>query len=483
MLSEKGCCSLREKFKSTLLVFLILSSMALTYWLWFGRLPLEEGTAPRYEYAYFTPPPSLPEIVQPVEIVFFGEEQVHLFRRGEDEHRRLWAKGWQILARELDPEKMKRSSSDDLEAAWETASFKLVYSFDPSFPLEFISGRLAVLGMNTRKITFLWGKDSWAVFTEGEEILSLTLPGDAGLPDELLPARTNPCIQLPPVLVLSVAGEFAGETGDGDFQPAAEAPAPGELHPVSAASTDNVGSEPVENWEVKVSKEIFVEEDDLLAAEISLEKENIQRDELVKAFFLDLSMARRIEEKDGAFYFTNGEKGLRIYASGLVEFTAPRLESSLRQQMPYGLALQKGAESQSLYGGYLPDTYLCDARGTRNGYRFLWRRITGGLVWEGENTGCEILLDEQGVSFYQRNFLAAGEETATRWPFRSYEEALCQALSLHREHLPEKKATLLSLRPVYYLSEEKNEQAIPAWAVNFAETGVIYLHWSTLEPL
>ena len=456
--------------------------MLLTYRLWFGRPPLEEGTVPRYEYVYFTPPPSVSEIVQPAEIVFFGEEQVHLFRRGEEEYQRLWAQGWRVLTQEVDLEKVKRNSSNDLKTAWETASRKLVFPFQPPLPLEFISDRQVAGETKIRKITFLWAEDYCTVFLEGEEIFGLMFQ-DTGVMDELVPVKNNPCIQLPPVLTLSGAGEPAGATGGGDLGEAGGTPAGEDFYERSAAFTNNTVSQSVGNWEISVPQEIFVERDDFLAAEISLEKKNIQRDELVKAFFLDLSLARRIEEKDGAVYFTNGEKGLRIYTSGLVEFTAPRLESSFRQQLSYGQFLQKGAESQSLYGGFLPDTYLCDAREVRDGYRLIWSRILNGLVLEGEDTGCEILLEGQGVSFLRRNFWQAGAEAAARQPFRSFEEALHQALFLQQERLQGEKATLLSLRPVYYLPAGREERAIPAWAVNFAETGVIYLHWSTLEPL
>ncbi len=480
MFSAKGCGVLREKIKSILLIFLVICSMVLTYRLWFGRPPLEEGTAPRYEYAYFTPLPPLSEIVRPQEIIFCGGEKPYLYRRGEEEYRRLWSSGQKILARMLDPEKMKRCSSEEFEEARETASFKLTYVFDPPFPLEFSSDRLAAMGISAQKITFLWGKDNRVIFVEGKDIYSLALPGEAWSQEVFLPAVVKPCLQLPPVLFLNVADESAEVPSGSDFD-TVETTA--ETGAASVNNADDAGAEQVASYEIRVPGEIFVEEEGLTAAEIALEKEDLQREELVKAFFLDLSMARRIEERDGAFYFTNGEKGLRIYTSGLVEFTAPRLDSSLQQQMPYSLALQKGVENLSLYGGCPPATYLCAARENRNGYRLRWCRVTDGLVWEGENYGCEIVLNEQGVTIYRRNFPVAREGTAACLPFCPHEEALRQAIFLCRDKLPEKKATLLSLRPVYYLSAGKNLQAVPAWAVDLAETGVIYLHWTTLKQL
>jgi hypothetical protein len=194
-------------------------------------------------------------------------------------------------------------------------------------------------------------------------------------------------------------------------------------------------------------------------------------------------MARRIEERDGALYFTNGEKGLRIYPSGLLEYTAPSQERR-HSDISYSVALQKGAESHSLYGGWMPDIYLSEAEEVKGGYRFIWRAFLDGFVLEGGDIGIEILINEQGVSSYRRMCYVFGEELAGRKPFCSYTEALAQALLLKKDRLTKNKVTLLSLKPVYYLLQGENiEKAVPAWHINFAETGDIYLHWNTLEPL
>lgn len=472
-----------EKFKTTCLILLILSSMLLTYRLWFGYPLLEEGTVPRYEYVFFTPPPSDYEIVQPSEAVFWDGEETHLFRRGDKEYQRLWVQAWRVLTQKADAEKLKRNILDDLEAARENAARCLVFSFHPPLPLEFIGDCQMAGETKIYKITFFWAEEENIVFWEGEEeVFSLALLDSIAM-DALLPAGSSPCISLPTKMVFDGAGKFAAVTENGDLQEMNGPPAGGGGQEHSLAPPDGPSFPAMEGWMVEVPRKIFVEKESLFAAEIPLEKKDIQSDELVKAFFLDLSLARRIEEKDGAVYYTDGEKGLRIYASGLLEYTATRPGSSFRQQLPYGPSLQKGAESQSLYGGFLEDTYLYDVRETGSGHRLIWRQIPDGLVLEGENTSCEIFLEGQSVSYLRRNFWLAGAEVAARRPFRSFEEALRRALFLQQDSLPGKKATLLSLRPVYYLPAGCGERAIPAWAVNFAETGTIYLHWSTLEQL
>jgi len=234
-------------------------------------------------------------------------------------------------------------------------------------------------------------------------------------------------------------------------------------------------------WEIETKGNLFVPEEELEGVEIVLEKEDIPIAELVQAFFFDPSMARRIEERDEALFFTDGERGLRIYPNGLVEYAAPMLERGL-STISYSSALNKGAESQSLYGGWQDGSYLVESNITEKGYRFRWSPVFNGFPLDGENSGSEMLVNEQGVPFYSRYFFIVRNNKESS-PFKPYAEALCEALSLNKDQFEDQKATLLSLRPVMYVVSEENKRAVPAWKVVFEETEVIYLHWRSLEEL
>jgi len=235
--------------------------------------------------------------------------------------------------------------------------------------------------------------------------------------------------------------------------------------------------------EIIAAADIYIPLEELRGAEFALEKEGLQQEELVRAFFLDLSMARRIEERDGAIFFTNGEKGLRIYPSGMLEYSAPQWERKA-PSISYAAALQKATESQSLYGGWPAECFLDTAAKDEEGYRFIWRIVKEGLQLVGENIGSEMIINEQGVTFYRRFFFTFGQRLSEVAPFRPFEEALAQALFLNQQRFKDKKATLLSIRPVYFYQPLDNmEKAVPAWFIDFAETEPLYLHWRTLEPL
>lgn len=458
-----------EKVKSILLILLIFLSLVLTYMLWFGRPPLQEGVVPRYEYAYFTHPRLLPEIVQPSEIIFYEEENIiHLYRRGDKEYIHLWEKGLDFLDKRLEMHNAKIISREDADGIFETFSSKLVYVFKPYFPLEFLSKTTVFPDLEIERAIILWEEELAYVVLEGKDNLLLPLSRTEELYEELIPEGKNPHILLSASQPLKIPLEESPDHQESNQ----------EL--IVDESDENEDESELHSWEIEVSGEIFIPESDIWAAEVFLKKEEINVEQLVRAFFFDLSMARRIEERDGALYFTNGEKGLRIYPSGLVEYTAPRLERVL-SNMSYGTALQKGAESQSLYGGWFPDTYLSEAIQFLGGYKFFWCTFHEGFPLEGENTGSEMIINEQGVSFYHRSFHMVSEEISERQQFRPYDEAIYRVLSLNREYFIENALVLLSMEPVYY--RENNDKAVPAWAVHFDGLGIVYLHWVTLDPL
>ncbi|NMB41197.1 MAG: hypothetical protein GX996_04600 [Firmicutes bacterium] len=500
-----------EKLKSLLLVCLILLSVALTYHLWFGSAPLEKGIVPRYEHAYFTSPPAPSEIILPSEIIFLEQDTLFVFHRGERQYRSLWRKGLQLLTEKVTAEEIKHISSEKKEELLKNSFSTLVYNFRPSLLLENIASLPASMHAEIDKITFSWDEDQQLnIFLAGDEIIHIPEKEAVHLKDEFLPVEGNPYALLPPFLYLNTEDmELIEAPLTGDLEDA-EIEDPDNVEIIEGISEEIYGARdetwnnaqneipektnsdedpddfedtsPFLNLEVNVISDIYVPLEEIYAAEVFLKKEELQQEQLVRTFFLDLSMARRIEERDGALYFTNGEKGLRLYPSGLLEYTAPQLERT-QDDMSYGAALQESAESQSLYGGWLPHTYLYKAEKSGNGYRFLWRSYREGYALVGGNMGSEMIINKQGVLFYRRFFYIFGEDASELRPFRSYKEAIVQSLLLNYEQL-KGGATLLSMEPVYYLPEgRKPEKAVPAWHINFAETGDVYLHWRTLEPV
>ncbi|WP_158212394.1 two-component system activity regulator YycH [Natranaerobius trueperi] len=84
----------------------------------------------------------------------------------------------------------------------------------------------------------------------------------------------------------------------------------------------------------------------------AVEFESIDHKRLAKAFFLDLSFVRKIEERDGTNIFTDGQRGLRLYPEGAVHYNAPRTEDRNLMRVDYYDLLEQGGHYISLYGGW-----------------------------------------------------------------------------------------------------------------------------------
>lgn len=473
-----------EKIKSAILIILIILSMFLTYTLWFSQPLLEEETVPYYEDVFFTAPPPVSEIIQPSKVIFNNNDQsIHLFCRGCRGFTQLWSKGIKLINEKVELNNAKSISQNDLEGLIETFSSRLVYTFEPSIPINFFSNTSNFEGMIIEEAVFLWDEELLYVIFRGEDNLLLPLGRADDLQNRLFPEIENPHLLLPPLITMNSYAEENNDAEERDPTYDLEVLPSNEQEKEQATEDEEIiEDEQGINWEIETRADIYVPEGDIFAAEVSLIEEEIDHEQLVRAFFIDLSLARRIEERDGALYYTDGEKGLRIYTSGLVEFAFPRLEQIL-SSISYSHALQKGAESLSLYGGWLAETYLAEAENLSGGYRLCWNTVHEGLALQGEQTGCEMLINEQGVSFYRRNFHIIGEKVTEKKPFRSYEEALNQVLTLNEQLFQEKRPALLSLEPVYYIPSGEVVKAIPAWAVHFEGMEKIYLHWVTLDPL
>ncbi|NLX92108.1 MAG: hypothetical protein GXZ07_11120 [Firmicutes bacterium] len=486
-----------EKIKSGVLAFLIILSMGLTYRLWFGAPPLEEGIKPKYEDAYFTAPLSLEEIIAPAEIIFWKEEEKekeHVFRRGEKEFVRLLAAGTSVLKR-ADKQILSRINDSEEEALLKTASSKITFNFSPVLPLNFLVPGATALDVHRADI--ILEERYYHIILEGEDKFAgrIFMNLNEQLLNNLVPQRSSLHHCLSGVLTLDLAELTCRELQEkgreiipqGTGLPADEAKKQGQAEGKISAVNPAKGNEKEEtsfSLIVANNSKLFVPVEEMQAGEILLKKENVDKEQLVRAFFFDPSMARRIEERDGAVFFTDGEKGLRIYPSGLVEYTAPKLERVFTP-VSYSTALQKGAEYLGLYGGWLPGIYLVRAEGQSEGYRLFWETFYEGLPIRGERVGCEMAINEQGVLFYQRNFYQFIEEVGARQAFRPFEEALCRAALIYKKTFPGSEGILLGIEPVYYLSSggKGTVKATPAWSVSISGMDTIYLHWQTLESL
>ncbi len=533
-----------ERFKTILLVGLIGLSIYLTYLIWFGSPYLEEGMLPRFEYAYFTPLPPPELLLPPAKAILerAGAQEIYYFRRGTRELEAVWKDSFRFLSRELPVALGERLGETELAKITETALFTLQFVFNPPLPESFLWGRRAFPG-ELSSVYLLKGAEEHYVLLVGEDKVLYRLQAEEenfleGALAPFLDQQNLRAEKLPEQFVLQIvsfpdgsgetavslhltaeeapqeAEEAAADAGEGTTEGSGEEgeeETPGGEEAAAAAEPGaeeesrepgwagdpplelNGAEEPssgteapvLEQWQITVPQPLYIP-GKLEAREISLVQETLPRKDLVHAFFLDPAMARRIEERDGAIYYTDGKKGLRLYAGGALEYTAPGLEV-FPNRLSYASALLQAAENQCLYGGWPAGTFLERREKTSAGYRFFWRSYFYGLPLLRTDSSCEMLVNDKGMPYYRRNFyLYAGEARGVFLPFAPYTHALFQVIALHRPLFAGEEATLLAVEPVYRLLRNGPGAgliAVPAWKVHYAETGPVYLHWYTLKPL
>ncbi len=235
-----------------------------------------------------------------------------------------------------------------------------------------------------------------------------------------------------------------------------------------------------------------------------LEFERLEEEKLAKAFFLDLSYVRRIEERDGTRIYTDGQRGLRFYPDHFIQFNDPRIKSPQEPLEPER-ALNQGANMVSLYGGW--DSNLRIAKlnipgkveyptGLDDNYtNLIYEYLVDGLpiihfhpmkiALSGselieyrrqipsnyekvtlQNNGSFIPFDNAFQSWLKEALTNDLTETPE---FQSYEEIF----EFYLGRIGEMESLLQQLQhiyPAYYL--EKEEQLlIPVWVLEFDEEG------------
>ncbi|MCG0276178.1 MAG: two-component system activity regulator YycH [Thermosediminibacteraceae bacterium] len=126
----------------------------------------------------------------------------------------------------------------------------------------------------------------------------------------------------------------------------------------------------------------------------------------IAKFFPDFSITRRIEEKDGAVIYTDGNRGLRIYPDGALEYSRP-VPSDSKLKLSFYEALSLAVNFINTHGGWPGEAYLSSyktskAQGTV--YTFNFGVRVRGLPLLGQNY-ITVTVEGNQVSRYYRKIV------------------------------------------------------------------------------
>lgn len=228
---------------------------------------------------------------------------------------------------------------------------------------------------------------------------------------------------------------------------------------------------------------------------------------MLRSFFIDLTVLRQIEERDGAVIYTDGRRGLRVYPYGMIEYTAPPQPVSPAPASPQGPtalsdALALSFEFVDLHGGWLPNCLLWDfgeeasggtQAGSAAGLAMRFSAAVGTMpVFLGHNAEplIEVVVSRGGVSWYKRCVPSPGAEPRGRMETLRASNAL-RALFEHRKVTggnSEKTTRVEGIHLGYFgLPDGESSQFLyPAWFVHLGDGSVVAVNANTgmvFEPV
>ncbi|HHW02368.1 MAG TPA: hypothetical protein GXX35_06110 [Thermoanaerobacterales bacterium] len=205
------------------------------------------------------------------------------------------------------------------------------------------------------------------------------------------------------------------KSSDGRYYRIDKSRAPEELSnllkELSEANPPLFAAIPPGNVNLKISRGIYVP---LLPYDLphyGIKHEKVIGDRLAAKFFDDFSVARKIEERDGAVIYTDGQRALRIYHDGALEYSFPGVKAQKKSVSFYD-ALKTAADFISIHGGWPQGAFLSSygisdqgVGGTSFDFRF-GIRINGYPV-VSDKEYLSITVEGNQVKSYYRNIVMA----------------------------------------------------------------------------
>jgi len=206
-------------------------------------------------------------------------------------------------------------------------------------------------------------------------------------------------------------------------------------------------------------------------------RESLALEKLVRSIFVDTALVRLIEEREGAFIYTDGQKGLRVFAHGEVELTSPHSEPGSRPMSTLS-ALRRTAQFLQLLGGWPATLYLASLhregspayqRRQWDSYTVTFTAAQHGYRLLGPHPPVKLHFADRGVIYFTRLLRTLGEETKYPRPLIDPLEALEAARRLWTEGA--EKPEVEALFAAYYLRDPAalSLPASPVWALRFID--------------
>lgn len=424
---------MREQVKSGVLFLLVLLSILLTYQLWFGRKPAETVIENGYEPVYFEEPRPLAELLYPKRIFIYQSGRCYQLRPGDPYFALFWGELSGML------QEIARPASYEYGGKLpDGAVLCLSLHFNPALPVGPESPWLKHASAGKLSGMQIWrlADRSWGVLQGDESSVGpLLLPAGRGaqlaeLCDQFAPGSRPPYEQLQ-------AGELSLSHGVA----------------------------------VTVTAPVYVPLHNPVMTELVLKEEALDRELLLKTFFINRNLVREINERDGGLIYTDGEQGLRL-GNGF-NYSHPRLEQK-PVPLSYTAALLTAGKLLSYYGGW-PENLRLESLSQEAGerehltgiYQAQWRSYFQGYPLLGE-ADVEMRYYSGGLVSCRRSLYELLHPAGEGVPVRDFREALAAAVNLLAAEGID-QYTLEEMELAYWFTGNPlSPRAIPVWVIRLS---------------
>jgi hypothetical protein len=427
---------MRERIKSVILLGLILSSIALTTRLLFGLPTIETAYPPFYEQLVFGELRPLSDTVQP-ELRMLREGEWRIIKPWEPEHDDAWKSAKILFLHSQTPVKAEPPAETDESFLWVV------------FPVAVEPA--------------IWGGAQRLIGLEIDELIWLASEPEAiwyhNKKDGWLKAQLH---FLPAEWEAGMINTF-----------------------ITAPRYSRPGAEVWEDVGISAQDKVFLPVERPILAPRLLTQEDLDRDKLVRSIFVDTALVRLIEERDGAYIYTDGQKGLRLFDHGEAEYSAPASEPGL-EPMNTIPALRRTAQYLQLMGGWPDHLYLSHLQREENPIpgRRLWDAYTisffsvqHGIRLVSANPPVKLRFSDRGIIYYNRQVRVLGTETEERIRLIEPLDALKTVSGLLQAE--SNQPSLVEMFPAYYLRNAPASISSPVWAMSFSDNRTALVHGLT----
>ncbi|MCR4430326.1 MAG: two-component system activity regulator YycH [Tepidanaerobacteraceae bacterium] len=180
---------------------------------------------------------------------------------------------------------------------------------------------------------------------------------------------------------------------------------------ISSSNPPLFATIPPGNTRLKIARGIYVPLQSYILPTYGLKRDKIVSDRLASKFFDDFSVVRKIEETDGAVIYTDGQRALRIYRDGTLEYSFPGVKEQKRNVSFYD-ALKSALDFINSHGGWPQGGFLSSydvlsQDAGANQYRFKFGLRINGYPLAGEKEYMSVTVVGSQVKNYYRNMVSA----------------------------------------------------------------------------